>query len=521
VRTYNKCRSFSQCSKGVMVRADSANAYVPGKRTKIEVAKMADEQFDLIVVGGGPGGSTIATLVAKRGHRVLLLEREELPRYQIGESTLPYTLGICKILGVGDDLAQAGFTQKLGGVWRWGSRGNLVHVDFREVVPEPLIAGAYAYQVERMKFDKLLLDNARRMGVDVRERHSVLELIVEDGRVMGAKYADCEGREGAARARYVADAGGNTSTFHRMCGQRIWSDKFRNFALFGYYEGGKRLPPPMSGSILNVTFEFGWFWYIPLAPALTSVGAVVPVGFHHMLDDGRENAMERFIEACPKIKQFLEGTQRIKEGTYGQLRVRKDWSYCNTGFCRPGLVLIGDAACFVDPLFSSGIHLSTYSALLAARSINSILQNASGEGEYLNEFETRYRNEYAKFYEFLATFYKDLEQEEYFRRASEILQTEEPGSNALVRLVSGWSADGEELDKTCDGRAEETQPPRTLAEKSFGNAFAKSEADIFDWAIKGVPSMTRAKGLVPTDDGLAWTQATARKVTRRRRVTEA
>ena len=89
---------------------------------------MPDEQFDLVVVGGGPGGSTIATLVAKRGHKVLLLEREELPRYQIGESTLPYTLGICRILGVADELAKAGFTPKLGGVWRWGSRGNIVHV---------------------------------------------------------------------------------------------------------------------------------------------------------------------------------------------------------------------------------------------------------------------------------------------------------------------------------------------------------------------------------------------------------
>jgi len=477
---------------------------------------MTEEQFDLIVVGGGPGGSTIATLVAKRGHRVLLLEREELPRYQIGESTLPYTLGICKILGVADELARAGFTQKLGGVWRWGSRGNLVRVDFREVVPEPLISGAYAYQVERLKFDKLLLDNARRVGVEVRQRHNVQELIAEDGRIVGAKYTDREGREGTVRASYIADAGGHTSPFHRMCGQRIWSDKFRNFALFGYYEGGERLPPPMSGSILNVTFEYGWFWYIPLAPSLTSVGAVVPVEFHYMLEDGHEKAMQRFIEACPKIKQFLEGTKRIKEGTYGQLRVRKDWSYCNTGFCRPGLVLIGDAACFVDPLFSSGIHLSTYSALLAARSVNSMLRNTSGEGEYLNEFETRYRNEYAKFYQFLVTFYKDLEQEEYFRRASEILQTDELGSNALVRLVSGWSADGQELDKTREGRAEEAKPPRTLAEKSFGNAFAKSEADIFDWAIKGVPSMSSSKGLVPTDDGLAWTQATARKVTQRR-----
>lgn len=472
---------------------------------------MSDGLVDLIVVGGGPGGSTVATLVAKRGHRVLLLEQEELPRYQIGESTLPYTLGICKILGVGDELAKAGFTKKLGGVWRWGSHGNVVHVDFRDVVPEPIIGGAYAYQVERMKFDKLLLDNARRTGVEVRERHSVRELIVEGGRIAGARYIDREGRESVARARYVADAGGHTSPFHRLCGERMWSDSFRNFAVFGYFDGGDRLPSPMSGSILNVTFEYGWFWYIPLAAALTSVGAVVPVAFRNMLEEGHETAFQRCIDACPRIKEFLGGAKRITEGTYGQVRVRKDWSYCNTRFCWPGLVLVGDAACFVDPLFSSGIHLSTYSALLAARSINSILEDASGEEAYLNEFEARYRNEYAKFYRFLLTFYEDLEQENYFRRASEILQTGEQGANALVRLVSGWSADGIQPDKADDGPAAEVQRPRTLAEKSFGNAFARSEADIFNWAIWGVPSMSSSGGLVPTDDGLAWIPAAARR----------
>jgi halogenation protein CepH len=197
------------------------------------------------------------------------------------------------------------------------------------------------------------------------------------------------------------------------------------------------------------------------------------------------------------------------------VRVRKDWSYCNTRFCRAGLILIGDAACFVDPLFSSGIHLATYSALLAARSINSIFGDAYGEDDYLNEFETRYRNEYAKFYRFLATFYQDLEREEYFRRASEILQTGDRDSNALVRLVSGWSADGIPSNDAYNGNAEEMQRPRTLAEKSFGNAFAKSEADIFDWAIGGVPSISPS-GLVPTDDGLAWIQAIARAATQSR-----
>jgi halogenation protein CepH len=144
------------------------------------------------------------------------------------------------------------------------------------------------------------------------------------------------------------------------------------------------------------------------------------------------------------------------------------------------------------------------------------LRNAAGEEEYLNEFETRYRSEYAKFYQFLITFYEDLEQEEYFRRASEILQTGEQGSNALVRLVSGWSADGEGSDGTRAERAKQAQSPKTLAEKSFGNAFAKSETDIFDWAIKGVPSNSSSGGLVPTDDGLGWTQATAREASRGR-----
>jgi len=413
---------------------------------------------------------------------------------------------------VGDALAKAGFTPKLGGVWRWGSRGNVVHVDFRDVVPEPLIGGAYAYQVERTKFDKLLLDNARRKGVEVRERHKVRELIAEDGRIIGARYIDNEGHEKAAHARYVADAGGHTSPFHRICGERMWSDRFRNFAVFGYFDGGDRLPPPMSGSILNVTFEYGWFWYIPLTPTLSSVGAVVPMRFRHMLEEDLDEAFHRFINACPAIGKFLKGAKRITEGTYGEVRVRKDWSYCNTRFCRRGLVLIGDAACFVDPLFSSGIHLSTYSALLAARSINSILRDASGEEEYLNEFETRYRNEYAKFYQFLISFYQDLDPKEYFQRASEILHTEDHGSSALVRLVSGWSADGEWTKKTGDAPGE-ARSPRTLAENSFGNAFATSETDIFDWAIRGVPSLSSSGGLVPTDDGLAWTKAAARRTT--------
>jgi FAD-dependent halogenase len=459
-----------------------------------------DERFDLVVIGGGPGGSTISTLVALRGHKVLLLEREQHPRYQIGESTLPYTLGVCKMLGVSDELAKAGFTNKLGGEWRWGTQGTVVGVDFRQVIPQPLINGAYAYQVERTKFDKLLFDNARRKGVDAREQHRVEELIEEGGRIVGARYVDEHGRRAVARASYFVDAGGHSSPFHRLCGERLFADRFRNFALFCYYNGGKRLPAPMSGSILNVTFPHGWFWYIPLSPTLTSVGAVIPIGHAGLLEDGHERAMQRFIDGCPVIKDFLAGTERIADGMYGQYRVRKDWSYLNTRFWRPGLILIGDAACFIDPLFSTGLHLSTYSGLLAARSINSLLAGAGDEQVYFEEFEARYRSEYAKFYQFLSAFYdENSEKEEYFRTAHEILQTKEDAYKAFVRLVSGWSSS----DGVAPVRNRDV-PPTSLSDKSFGGAFAESESDIFSFAIGGDPKARRPEGLIPTKDGLAW-----------------
>src|SRR5215472_4914359 len=150
-------------------------------------AGCVDEEADVVVVGGGPGGSTVATLVAMRGHRVVLLEKEKFPRWQIGESLLPSTVhGVCRLTGVADELAKAGFTKK---------RGETSH----------------AYQVERSKFDQILLDHARHTGVDVREEHPVTGVIDDEDRVCGVSYTDAEGNEGTIRAKYVVDASGNRS----------------------------------------------------------------------------------------------------------------------------------------------------------------------------------------------------------------------------------------------------------------------------------------------------------------------
>lgn len=330
----------------------------------------ASEEFDVVVVGGGPGGSTLAALVAMKGARVLLLEQEFFPRYQIGESLLPSTVhGICRLLGVADEIANAGFPLKRGGTFRWGARPEPWTFSF-SISPTMAAPTSFAYQVERAKFDQILLENARRVGADVREGCTVTAVLDDADRACGVRFADDQGTEHEAHARFVVDASGNKSRLYQAAGgERKYSDFFRSLALFGYFEGGKRLPEPNSGNILSVAFDSGWFWYIPLSDTLTSVGAVVRQEMAAKIQGDPEKALLALIDECPMISDYLSAATRVTEGRYGRLRVRKDYSYHNTKFWRPGMILIGDAACFVDPVFSSGVHLATYSALLAARSI--------------------------------------------------------------------------------------------------------------------------------------------------------
>ena len=401
-----------------------------------------NEETDVVVVGGGPGGSTLATLVTRAGHHVVLLEKEKFPRYQIGESLLPSTIhGICRLTGVADEIARAGFTKKHGGTFRWGA--NPEHWTFAfSVSPQMISETSHAYQVERSKFDQILLDHARHLGVDVREQHTVTGVIEDEGRVSGVSYTDAAGNEGTIRARYVVDASGNKSRIYQQAGAtRQYSEFFRSLALFGYFEGGKRLPEPNSGNIFCAAFDSGWFWYIPLSPTLTSVGAVVRGDMASKIQGDPEEALTALIAECPSISDYLSDAKRVTEGQYGQLRVRKDYSYANTKFWRPGMALIGDAACFVDPIFSSGVHLATYGALLAARSINSVLAQTIDEDTAFREFERRYRREYGVFYEFLVSFY-DMHEDEnsYFWSAKKVTNSSSSELESFVSLVGGVSS---------------------------------------------------------------------------------
>ncbi len=492
-----------------------------------------DVTADVVVLGGGPGGSTVAAFVAMQGHRVLLLERERFPRHQIGESLLPATVhGVCRLLGVSERLKQQGFPIKRGGTFRWGRSPEPWTFTFSRAPDSPT---GSAYQVERAKFDQILLDNARTHGVDVREEHCATELLVERDSVVGVEFTDDRGGRHCARARYVVDCSGHGGRLHSYCGPRVHSEFFRNVALYGYFENGKRLPPPNSGNILSVAFDEGWFWYIPLSDSLTSVGAVVSREAASEMSEP-ERALHRYIPRAPLINDFLADARRVTTGIYGQLRIRRDYSYSNGCFWKPGFALVGDAACFIDPVFSSGVHLATYAALLAARSINTCLRDASiSERAVFDEFERRYRREFGNFYQFLLAFY-DMHSDphSYFWAARKIVCTPERENIPFVRLVSGLSAVDEALfgggreffdsrigfgawfEETVQTRAKGSEQPGAATidlprfdPKRFMEGFTAEIAQIQLQALFG-PRRTPDKPMfsdspfVPSADGLHW-----------------
>ena len=281
------------------------------------------ETADVVVVGGGPGGSTVATLLARSGHRVVQLEKESFPRYQIGESLLPSTIhGVCRLLGVDEKIKNAGFMHKRGGSFRWGK--NPVPWNFLFAIsPEFAGEGSYAYQVERMKFDQILLENAAEQGVDVRQRSRVNGTITDEtGRVTGIRYVDADRVEHQIDAKFVVDASGNTTRLSKYAGgERIYSDFFQNVAVFGYFENGKRFPAPDSGNILCAAFDEGWMWYIPLSDTLTSVGAVISRDKAEHVLNAQEETLLHYVDRCEIVKDMLSDATRVTEGTLSLIHI--------------------------------------------------------------------------------------------------------------------------------------------------------------------------------------------------------
>ena len=393
---------------------------------------------DVAVIGGGPAGSVASTVLADSGHRVVVFERERYPRYHIGESLLSATLPILDAIGATPAIERHGFLRKPGGTFLWGRQPEPWSFSFRE---DPG-GRPYAFQVIRAEFDQLLLDNARRHGVDVREEHTVLD--VDTGgsppvvRVQGA-----DGRAFAVMPRFVIDASGQSAVIGRAARLRRFDEFFKNLAIFGYFRDAERLPGELANNILSAAFVDGWFWYIPPHDGTMSVGAVVDTQRWRDIATGDpEGTYRGLISRCPPI------AARLRHATLASpIRIIRDYSYDSARFTGPGYLLAGDAACFIDPVFSTGVHLACLAGFLGGRAVAAILAGEQPEAEALAAYEQTYRGAFQRYLRFLYFFYDHNEDaDSYFWAARRILAhapSDLSVREAFVRLISGngdWDA---------------------------------------------------------------------------------
>lgn len=389
--------------------------------------------YDVIIIGGGPAGSTAAALLAREGRRVLALERERMPRYHIGESLLPSVLPFLEELGCMAEVEAAGFQRKTGQTFSWGDDRTPWSLDFRrlDVYPSALF-------VERQDFDHILWNNAARLGAEVREGAAVDDVLTEGPRVVGvvARLGDDPPRP--LTARYVLDASGQHALLARRFATRRWVKGLRNLAVWSYWRGAGRLPPPGDEHIITEAIDDGWIWFIPLRGGVTSVGVVTVDWDRARAGAARADLAgwyERTVRASEAVGPHLTRASRVED-----VRAQRDWSYCSTRFHGPGYCLAGDAACFVDPILSTGVHLAMTGGYLAALALHSALARPHQEAPYMRYFQRAYGTTYRELLTQVRYFYRvQAHRESIFWRSKRLLKVDPrlDGALAFLFLNSG------------------------------------------------------------------------------------
>ncbi len=430
----------------------------------------------IIVIGGGPAGSCASALLARQGLDVVLLERERFPRAHVGESLLPASIPILEDLGVLDEVQRAGFTVKRGATMIWGTDREPWSWHFSETNA----SNPTAFQVWRPEFDAILLNNARRAGVDVREGCQATGVAFdESGQAVAVRCQESARRGGfqtrpyptigetELSARYVVDASGQGGLLARQLGLRQWDDFFRNLAVYGYYQGGDRLPAPDDGNILIESQPGGWLWHIPLRDGWASVGAVVDAdsGQQGIRELGPQRFLESQVAAAPRLAEMLSSA-RFASGP----EVLRDWSYRCKSLHGPGYILVGDAGCFIDPLFSSGVHLALTSATLAAATVTSALDDPTIAAPAGQVYQQLYYKEYDHFRELARLFYSsNRTADSYFWEARRLLDDDPTLTprQSFIQAVAGQPARGYERVVLSHG----------LAPTAYGDSVAAVETE--------------------------------------------
>ncbi len=304
----------------------------------------------MVVIGGGPGGGATAGFLARAGVDVLVLEKLDFPRFRIGESLLPYQLPLLDRLGVGERIRAANFQIKRGATFLAEGIGGVRTVTFGHGWDEN---HASAYQVPRAEFDAMVLDHARNSGAEVRHGVEVRRVIFEGGRAVGVEAVGRNGETEEIRSRMVVDASGGAAILPGPLGLRVPYPRMRRAALFAHYRGARQHPEARPGDILLPVHDDVWYWHIPFSDGRSSVGAVFEP------DKARGRArdpaalLEELLRGSPAMRFVLDGAERSSD-----VQGASDFSWRSRRFSGDGWALVGDAAGFLDPTFSTGVFLA-------------------------------------------------------------------------------------------------------------------------------------------------------------------
>lgn len=342
-----------------------------------------DNSCDVLVIGGGPAGSTIAPLLALKGYKVVLLEKARHPRFHIGESLLPANLPIFDLLGVSDKVAEIGMVKnaaEFNSPWHDHQQRFYFADAWDKTLPN-------AYQVKRSEFDDVLLRNAIDKGVVVHQECKVKAVELDSNPVsVVAEHKD--GRVEQWSARFVIDASGRDTFLANKLQVKHRNPRHNSSAVYAHFEGAIRNLGADEGNIAIFWFEHGWFWFIPLIDGTTSIGMVTWPYFMKTIGD---RSLEKFlldgIKSCPLLESKLKDAKICS-----QAEATGNFSYVSERCYGYNYLLLGDAFAFIDPVFSSGVLLAMNSGVIGAETVDACLKNPAGSSKALAKFDKAMRH---------------------------------------------------------------------------------------------------------------------------------
>lgn len=400
-----------------------------------------NERFDVVVIGGGPGGSSTAAMLAPRGLRVLVLERERFPRFHIGESLLPGIWDLWEKLGLIEDIEAAGFPPKQGimfGMFNAPEDVKLLTAEYPDLFVRP-----YSFHVDRARFDQIMLNNARKRGAEVREEWTVREVLFEGDRAVGV-VAGANGTEPhRIEAPMIVDATGRDCLIAKRMGWRKPDPALNKMSHFTHFSGGYRrnmsevvtggLPLLPNSTTTDIhTIEGGWLWFIPLSGDIVSVGAVLDAKWAPDIK-GPQERFDRAVAGSQKVSKWLEGAKQTIE-----MQTISNISYLNDSFVGNGFVLVGDASMFVDPVFSAGVTLATRGGVYASECILDCFAQKDFSAERLRPYEKRIKHPMLSIFRMIYNWYSILEKKDAQNIISRARQIPLLRERFIVLLSGGY-----------------------------------------------------------------------------------